>query len=135
MSAYEAPRGGEVTTADRLRTLIDRLNHNIELSEDDLDFVRRVAEDVGLEVDLPGGASQDDALALVTGLREAWTRGSRRTGAALIGAYKAAQANDPRKAAQILSATRDELAMPFYAAILDGEIERIQSEAPDPRDE
>jgi hypothetical protein len=112
----------------RLQTLIDQLDQNIGLSADDFDFVRAVAEGVGREADLPNGVSHSDAHAVLTSLREAWTRGSRRTGAALIGAYKAEEANDLRKAAQILIATRDELAMPFYAEILDGELRRIESE-------
>ncbi|MDH3727045.1 MAG: hypothetical protein OER77_05905 [Myxococcales bacterium] len=126
MSGYDDLQG-EVTVAERLGKLIDQLSRNIGLDSDDHNFVGRVAEGVGAEVDLPRGGSQDDAKAVLAGLREAWARGSRQTGAALIRAYRAEEANNLIEASQILLATRDALAMPFYSAILDGERHRIEA--------
>jgi hypothetical protein len=117
----------DFSVAERLETLIDQLSREIGLDADDRDFVGRVAEGVGLEVDLPRDASHDDAKVVLAGLREAWARGSRQTGAALIRAYRAEEANDPKEASEILLETRDALSMPFYSAILDGERNRIES--------
>ncbi len=119
--------------AERLRTLLDRLHRDIGLSADERDFVDLVAEGVGLELDLPSGASHRDVRAVLTRLRDAWTQGSRQTGAALIRAYKAEEDNDPRMASQILIAARDQLRMPFYTAILDGELRRIEDKRSDRR--
>ena len=117
----------DFSVAERLETLIDQLRREIGLDADDRDFVGRVAEGVGLEIDLQRDASHDDAKVVLTGLREAWARGSRQTGAALIRAYRAEDANNPGEASRILLATRDELSMPFYSQILDGERHRIES--------
>ncbi len=125
MSGYDDLRG-EVTVAERLEKLIDQLSRNIGLDSDDRNFVGRLTEGVGVEFDLPRGGSQDDAKAVLADLREAWARGSRQTGAALIRAYSAEEANNVIEASQILLATRDALAMPFYSAILDGERHRIE---------
>jgi hypothetical protein len=117
----------DFSVAERLETLIHQLSRGIGLDADDRDFVGRVAEGVGLEVDLQRDASCGDAKVILTGLREAWARGSGQTGSALIRPYRAEDANNLGEASRILLATRDELAMPFYSEILDGERHRIES--------
>ena len=127
MSGYDDLMDVDFSVAERLETLIDQLSREIGLAADDRNFVGQVAEGVGVEVDLQHDASHDDAQVVLTGLREAWARGSRQTGSALIRAYRAEDANNPAEASRILLATRDELAMPFYSEILDGERHRIES--------
>ncbi len=127
MSGYHDLMDADFSVAERLETLISQLGRETGLDAEDRDLVGRVAEGVGLEVDLPHDVSHDDARVVLAGLREAWTRGSRQTGAALIRAYRAEEANNLGEASRILLATRDELAMPFYSEILDGERHRIAS--------
>jgi len=127
LRGYHDLMDADFSVAERLETLIDQLSREIGLAAEDRDFVGQVAEGVGLEADLPRDVSHDDAKVVLAALREAWARGSRQTGAALIRAYRAEDANDLGKASRILLATRDELAMPFYSEILDGERLRIES--------
>ena len=62
----------DFSVAERLETLIDQLRREIGLDADDRDFVGRVAEGVGLEIDL-----QRDGL---TTMPRSFSPGSARLG-------------------------------------------------------